>query len=134
MTIHLLIQTYVTPNTNLSILSCPYNSITCLSCTHMPHTHQFKSTTNNNRLKLLNNANCSSSNLLYVIRCSLSSLQYVGETGDTAIGWIDIDLISTSIKTLQSLYILTQKNHHAASISWSLLSGSRSLARYLSNN
>jgi len=49
----------------------------------MPHTDQFKSISNNKTFKLRNNSNCSSTNLVYVITCSLCNIQYVGETGDT---------------------------------------------------
>ena len=49
----------------------------------MQRTDIFKSTTYNRTFKILNNVNCNSSNLIYLITCSLCDIQYVGETGDT---------------------------------------------------
>jgi GIY-YIG catalytic domain len=73
----------ILPIANLNYHSRACNTQRCLTCTHIQYTTQFSSTTNNKTFKIKTNCNCNSSNLIYLITCSLCNIQYVGETGDT---------------------------------------------------
>ena len=73
----------ITPNTCSTYYSRPCNTQKCGNCTHIKRTNRFYSTTYNKTFKISNNFNCSSSNLIYLITCSLCKIQYVGETGNS---------------------------------------------------
>jgi len=78
----------------------------------MPHTNQFKSTINNKTFKLLNNANCSLSNLVYVITCSLCNIQYVGKTGDTLRNRMNRHRCNIDINQNTAVAIHFKSNNH----------------------
>ena len=61
----------------------PCHSKKCLTCKSIVISSTYPSTVYNKLYPVLRNSNCQSSNLVYLITCSLCSKQYVGETGNT---------------------------------------------------
>ena len=53
----------------------------CVTCQHFNPTGTFKSYRTGRAYPIQNNANCVSSNIVYLIQCSKCGIQYVGETG-----------------------------------------------------
>ena len=54
----------------------------CLTCKAIQSSDHFTSSTYNKIYPILENCNCNSQNLIYLITCSLCFKQYVGETGN----------------------------------------------------
>ena len=61
----------------------PCRSKRCSCCKHVPGTKHITSSNNGMIFPLKDKLNCLSSNIIYVISCSLCHKQYVGETGRT---------------------------------------------------
>jgi hypothetical protein len=63
--------------------SAPCRSNKCSTCNSISISSTFLSSSCNKLFPILKNCNCLSSNLIYLITCSLCAQQYVGETGNS---------------------------------------------------
>ncbi len=76
---------YPTPNNNHK--AClPCKKPKCLTCPIIQSTNSFISTTFSELHKIKQDANCASSDIIYLVTCKKCRIQYVGETGQTLRG------------------------------------------------
>ncbi|CAN7976705.1 unnamed protein product [Ixodes persulcatus] len=68
-------------NTSLSNDECkPCTKPGCLVCKQMQHTSSASSTQSQFSLKIRGNLTCDSSNVIYLLECSVCKMQYIGQT------------------------------------------------------
>jgi hypothetical protein len=67
-------------NRNTRFKCSPCNSKRCLTCLNIMQADSFLSTNYRKSFPLMNNCNCTSANIVYLITCTECSIQYVGET------------------------------------------------------
>ena len=53
---------------------------TCKCCRHMQHSSSYTSKVTGKQCKIVCTVNCKSANIIYILECSVSGLQYVGES------------------------------------------------------
>jgi hypothetical protein len=61
----------------------PCHGNRCKCCSSMEETTTFRSEHYNKTFKVVQNSDCTSSNVIYLITCQICKLQYVGETGNS---------------------------------------------------